>query len=107
MVQIAESCQAAGPRAARSSPVAWFAMAIAAALLWSDHAMALLSSSIGRSAAGARDQDDADLGIEFDAVQSIHDSEQQRVAERSLSGRFIRRRVAGPWSSRVRIADLT
>ena len=33
MVQIRESCQAAGSRAPRFSPVAWFAMAVAAALL--------------------------------------------------------------------------
>jgi hypothetical protein len=33
MVQIRESCRAAGPRAPRSSLVAWFATAVAAASL--------------------------------------------------------------------------
>jgi hypothetical protein len=33
MVQMRESCRAAGPRAPRSSPAVWFAMAVAAALL--------------------------------------------------------------------------
>jgi hypothetical protein len=32
MVQIRERCRAAGPRAPRSSPVVWVAMAVAAAL---------------------------------------------------------------------------
>jgi hypothetical protein len=33
MVQIRESCPAAGPRAPRSSPLLWLALAVAAALL--------------------------------------------------------------------------
>jgi hypothetical protein len=33
MVQIRESCQPAGPSAPRSSPLVWFALAVAAALL--------------------------------------------------------------------------
>jgi hypothetical protein len=33
MGQIRERCQAAGPLAHRSSPVAWFAMAVTAAVL--------------------------------------------------------------------------
>jgi hypothetical protein len=33
MVQIRVGCRAAGPRAPRSSPVVWFAMGVAAALL--------------------------------------------------------------------------
>ena len=35
MVQMRESCPAAGRRAPRSAPVVWFAMAVAAALLLS------------------------------------------------------------------------
>ena len=33
MVQIRESCRAAGPSAPRSSPLLWLALAVAAALL--------------------------------------------------------------------------
>jgi len=47
MVQIRESCQAAGP-APRSSPIAWFAMAVAAALLVSLALAAARSSSLDR-----------------------------------------------------------
>jgi hypothetical protein len=33
MLPIKESCRAAGPRAPRSSPLVWFALVVAAALL--------------------------------------------------------------------------
>jgi len=48
MVQIRESCQAASPRAPRSSPVAWFAMAVAAALLISLAVAAAKSGGLDR-----------------------------------------------------------
>jgi hypothetical protein len=48
MVQIRESCRAAGPRAPRSSPVVWFAMAVAAALLLSFAAAAAMSDGLDR-----------------------------------------------------------
>jgi hypothetical protein len=48
MVQIRESCQAAGARAPRSSPVAWFAMAVAAALLVALALAAARSGSLDR-----------------------------------------------------------
>jgi hypothetical protein len=48
MVQIRESCRAAGPRAPRSSPVVWFAMAVAAALLLSLALVAAKSDGLDR-----------------------------------------------------------
>jgi hypothetical protein len=48
MVQIRESCRAAGPRAPRSSPVVWFAMAVAAALLLSLALVAAKSGGLDR-----------------------------------------------------------
>jgi hypothetical protein len=48
MVQIRESCRAAGPRAPRSSPLAWFAMAVAAALLVSLAIAAAKSGGLDR-----------------------------------------------------------
>jgi hypothetical protein len=48
MVQIRESCRAAGPRATRSSPVVWFAMAVAAALLLSLALVAAKSDGLDR-----------------------------------------------------------
>jgi hypothetical protein len=48
MVQIRKSCQAAGPRTPRSSRVAWFAMAVAAALLVSLALAAARSGSLDR-----------------------------------------------------------
>ena len=48
MVQIRESCRTAGPRAPRSSPVVWFAMAVAAALLFSLAVAAAKSDGLDR-----------------------------------------------------------
>jgi hypothetical protein len=48
MVQTRESCRAAGLRAPRSSPVVWFAMAVAAALLLSLAVAAAKSGGLDR-----------------------------------------------------------
>jgi hypothetical protein len=48
MVQMRESCRAAGPRAPRSSPVVWIAMAVAAALLLSLAVAAAMSDGLDR-----------------------------------------------------------
>jgi hypothetical protein len=48
MVQMRESCLAAGPRTPRSSPVVWFAMAVAAALLLSLAVAAATSGGLDR-----------------------------------------------------------
>jgi hypothetical protein len=48
MVQIIESCRAAGPSAPRSSPVVWFALAAAAALLLSLVVAAAKSGGLDR-----------------------------------------------------------
>ncbi len=48
MVQVRERCRAAGPRAPRSSPVVWFATALAAALLVSLAVAARKSGGLDR-----------------------------------------------------------
>ena len=48
MVQMRESCPEAGPRTPRSSPVVWFAMAVAAALLLSLAVAAAKSGGLDR-----------------------------------------------------------
>ena len=48
MVQISESCQAAGSRVPGSSPVAWFAMAVAAAVFVSLALAAAKSGGLDR-----------------------------------------------------------
>jgi hypothetical protein len=48
MVQIRESCRAAGPRDPRSSPVIWLAIAVAAALLLSLVVAAAKSGGLDR-----------------------------------------------------------
>jgi hypothetical protein len=48
MVQIRERCQAAGPHAPRSFPVAWFAMAVAAAVFVSLALAAAKSGGLDR-----------------------------------------------------------
>jgi len=48
MVQMRESCRATGPRAPQSSPVVWFAIAIAAALLLSLAVAAARSGGLDR-----------------------------------------------------------
>jgi hypothetical protein len=48
MVHIRESCRAAGPRVPQSSPVVWFASAVAAALLVSLAVAAARSGGLNR-----------------------------------------------------------
>jgi hypothetical protein len=48
MVEVRESCRAAGLRAPRSSPVVWFAMAVAAVLFVSLAVVAARSGGLDR-----------------------------------------------------------
>ena len=48
MVQIKENCHAAGPHAPRSSPLVWFAIAVAVALLVSLAIAATKSGGLDR-----------------------------------------------------------
>jgi hypothetical protein len=48
MVEVRESCRAAGLRASRSSPVVWFAMAVAAVLFVSLAVAAARSGGLDR-----------------------------------------------------------